>query len=207
MSGAQPGPRNSNWRGGRTVTSHGYVLVKDPDNPMAHETGYVYEHRLVASQVLGRELSADEVVHHVDGNKQHNMPANLVVEPSSAHHHAEHRKRSDLRHPDAPNPRIDCACGCGQQFDQYDAGNRPRRYISGHNSGEQEKPTQTTILAVLANGPLRTAEIRARVGRSKQAVATALSKLSRRGSIEQVAHGIWKSRQNSAMEGGEAYVW
>ena len=38
-----------------------------------------YEHRSVAEQKLGRPLMPDEVVHHKDGNKQHNALENIMV--------------------------------------------------------------------------------------------------------------------------------
>lgn len=42
-------------------------------------------HRLVAEQMLGRELLPGEVVHHIDGNKHNNDPSNLQVLTRSEH--------------------------------------------------------------------------------------------------------------------------
>lgn len=36
-------------------------------------------HRLIMEQILGRELSSDELVHHIDGNKWNNDPSNLQI--------------------------------------------------------------------------------------------------------------------------------
>ena len=36
-------------------------------------------HRWVMEQILGRRLSSEEVVHHVDGDKLNNDPANVVL--------------------------------------------------------------------------------------------------------------------------------
>lgn len=129
----QHGPRNPNWKGGRSIASNGYVLIKRPDHPRADCRGYVYEHILVAEQLIGRPVHKGEQVHHKNHIKTDNRPENLEVKASRAHHAAEHRKRADLRGLDEPNPTISCACGCGQTFLRYDATNRPRRYISGHN--------------------------------------------------------------------------
>lgn len=49
-----------------------------------------HEHRVVAQQVLGRPLLPGEVVHHIDGDKQNNAPANLEVLPSQAAHATRH---------------------------------------------------------------------------------------------------------------------
>lgn len=130
------GERNPNWRGGRTVTGHGYVLVRLPDHPLADVRGYVYEHRLVAEQLVGRPLEPGEQIHHKNGIKSDNRAENLEVMPSMAHHRLQHRNaRSDLRLPDEPNPAVECACGCGYQFLKYDSAGRPRKFVSGHNTG------------------------------------------------------------------------
>ena len=42
-------------------------------------------HRLIAEQTIGRPLTSNEVVHHIDGNKQNNDPANLVVLTRAEH--------------------------------------------------------------------------------------------------------------------------
>lgn len=52
-------------------------------------------HRVVAEQILGRKLKKNEVVHHIDGNRRNNDPANLMVFSSSSDHmryHAQIRK-------------------------------------------------------------------------------------------------------------------
>lgn len=46
----------------------------------------VHEHRVVASQKLGRDLLAGEIVHHIDENKRNNAPENLHVFPNQKEH-------------------------------------------------------------------------------------------------------------------------
>jgi len=71
------------WQGGRSVSRQGYILVKVSDDirhligPLRSE--YVLEHRLVMARKLGRPLTEDETVHHVDGDKTHNDPENLQL--------------------------------------------------------------------------------------------------------------------------------
>lgn len=129
--------RNPNWRGGKSVASNGYILIRvGTGHHLADVRGYAYEHRLVAEQVVGRRLRSGEQVHHVNGEKTDNRPENLEVVASMAHHRLKHRRSGKaLRLPGEPNESVSCACGCGQSFKKYDKQNRPRMFISGHNTG------------------------------------------------------------------------
>lgn len=133
--GAQALDRNPNWKGGRTRASNGYVLVKAPEHPDADVRGYVYEHRLVLEQKLGRPLASGEIAHHLNGVKNDNRPENLQSARSRLAHGEHHRWRHPERRRDGQENRsMDCACGCGSRFLQFDQGGRPRRYVSGHNT-------------------------------------------------------------------------
>lgn len=91
-----PRGKHSNHRRGsqhyrwneRPITSHGYVLVRVPeDHPLHIGNGYAYEHRLVASEMLGRALTRGELVHHVNGDKADNRPENLQIVRRGEHNH------------------------------------------------------------------------------------------------------------------------
>lgn len=75
--------RHHNWKGGRQVTSTGYVIIAiDIDDPyfsMAQKNGYVAEHRYNMAKYLGRLLYEWETVHHIDGNRQNNNIQNLQL--------------------------------------------------------------------------------------------------------------------------------
>ena len=57
----------------------GYVRIYCPMHPESNSWGYVYEHRVLAEQKLGRRLEANEVVHHLNGKRWDNRMENLKV--------------------------------------------------------------------------------------------------------------------------------
>ncbi len=75
----EPGDKNPNWKGGKTTTKEGYVLLRLPSHPNARSNGYYAEHRYVMEQQLGRYLEKEEVVHHLNGVKTDNRPENLAL--------------------------------------------------------------------------------------------------------------------------------
>jgi hypothetical protein len=182
--------KNGQWRGGRVVASNGYVLIRVGwGHHLADVRGYAYEHRLVAERALGRRLAPGEISHHVDGDPQNNRPENLTVVPSHRHHRAAHRRRRDLRQPDAPNPEVACACGCGARFPRYDAENRPRRFLPGHNP--PVRPTLDPVLRALRQGPLSRAQVVDASGRTARATTAALARLELRGQVRRLRWGVW----------------
>ncbi len=93
---AKLGPKNHQWRGGRRVSSQGYILVwADPNHPFyesmsqgkTDRTGarYFSKHRIVMAEFLNRSLEAREQVHHMDGNRSNNEIENLQLRTTGNH--------------------------------------------------------------------------------------------------------------------------
>lgn len=86
--------RRGQYKDGPIMIS-GYYYEYAPDHPDALKKGYVAQHRLVAEKMLGRRLSIQEDVHHINEIKTDNRPENLIVLSKSDHIklHREQSKR------------------------------------------------------------------------------------------------------------------
>lgn len=84
------GKQSCHWKGGRSIHSAGYVLIRSPEHPYK-ANGYVFEHRLVMERHIGRYLNPEEVVHHINGIRDDNRIENLVLTTNRNHPHY-HRK-------------------------------------------------------------------------------------------------------------------
>jgi len=77
-------PKTAKPIGAERITRGGYVEIKT-------ESGYVRKHVHVMQQHLGRLLTRDEVVHHIDQDKRNNDLSNLHV-MTNAEHTALHNR-------------------------------------------------------------------------------------------------------------------
>jgi hypothetical protein len=134
MPNYNKGPNHNRWKGGRRKHSNGYMTIKvEPGHHLDIGNGYAYEHRYVAEQKMGRRLLPNEVVHHINHDKQDNRPGNLEILTRAAHRFEHRSVVSNKKHPEEPNYIVECACGCKTEFNKYDSTNRPRKFVSGHN--------------------------------------------------------------------------
>jgi len=74
---------------------NGYIVIYKPDHPKAMTSknweGYIYEHIVVAEQILGRKLTSTEVTHHEDEVSSNNSPSNLKVFRTRGDHNRYHK--------------------------------------------------------------------------------------------------------------------
>lgn len=65
--------------GGKKIDRNGYVFWHDATHPLATSSGRVAEHRVIMSEMLGRNLLSGENVHHKNGDRTDNRPENLEL--------------------------------------------------------------------------------------------------------------------------------
>ena len=79
------GKDSPHWKGGMT-TELGYKLIYSPEHPNRDYKNRVRGHREIMEKHLGRYLTKEEVVHHINGNKDDNRIENLMLFANNSEH-------------------------------------------------------------------------------------------------------------------------
>jgi hypothetical protein len=88
----------------KKTKDQGYIVVFRPEHPNATSSGWILEHRLIVSDILDRELTKSEVVHHLNLKPDDNREDNFLVFSSNKLHMEFHENPPDWM------PRCEC-CG------------------------------------------------------------------------------------------------
>ena len=85
------GKTNGNWKGGK-IMLNGYIAIRTYNHPS--NKNYVFEHRLVMEKKLGRSLTPQEVVHHINGIMTDNRIKNLMLTKKASHHSLHNKNQT-----------------------------------------------------------------------------------------------------------------
>jgi len=86
---------NGNWKGGKWISDEG-IRIFQPNHPYASKKGWVQEHRLVMEQYLGRYITREEIVHHINKLKTDNRIENLMLFPHDTEHKHYHKQMRQM---------------------------------------------------------------------------------------------------------------
>lgn len=89
-----------NGYGHTKLHNRGYVLAYAPLHPNAHKDGYVMLHTVIMEQSIGRYLEKNEVVHHLNHNRQDNRLENLQLMNKHDHYSMHMKERHQQRRND-----------------------------------------------------------------------------------------------------------
>ena len=105
--------KNSQWKGGMK-RANGYILVKlnptDQFFAMANCSGYVFAHRLIMAESLGRLLLPWEVVHHKNGAKDDNGLNNLELLPHGRFHLVDTKTKAYIKQLEKRVKKLEAKC-------------------------------------------------------------------------------------------------
>ncbi len=76
----------SKRRGKSKKAINGYTLIKSYDHPDKNKQNDVLEHRLIMEKKIGRRLTKDEVVHHINFIRNDNAEENLHLYKNRSEH-------------------------------------------------------------------------------------------------------------------------
>ena len=79
------GKKHWNWKGGKFIAKNKYIYIYKPDHPRAI-SNRVLEHVLNAAKMLGRYLTKEERVHHINFIKSDNREENIYIFKNNSEH-------------------------------------------------------------------------------------------------------------------------
>jgi len=113
---------------------NGYRIVWCPEHRESHG-GYVYAHRRIMENIIGRPLEKGEHVHHINGNKLDNRARNLALMDAREHARAHAVKRKWFKAQNNPRysgglQKVRCTW-CNSEYEVYIHRLQKTRFCSG----------------------------------------------------------------------------
>jgi uncharacterized protein (DUF1330 family) len=96
IRGHQQWGNKRSWKTGE-ILQGGYIVVHSPNHPNKNISGYVRRARLIMEKYLGRYLTKNEIVHHINKNKNDDRIENLKLMTNSEHLSLHHKNTKQKR--------------------------------------------------------------------------------------------------------------
>ena len=87
------GANHAKWKGGKRLKGN-YIEILVKEHPRSSQSGYIYEHRLIAEKTLGKSLPLNAVIHHYNGYDPINKNKIVICENNSYHHILDARQKA-----------------------------------------------------------------------------------------------------------------
>jgi hypothetical protein len=92
----RPGVLRGPYKGGQSRIGNKIEIFLPPSHrfrSMAKSNGYVYRSRFVMAETIGRPLTDNETVHHINEIEDDDRPENLRLYDVPGKHSSDHRKK------------------------------------------------------------------------------------------------------------------
>lgn len=83
-------------QGNKKRAINGYILIKDYNHPNKNSHNDMLEHRLIMEGYLGRYLTAEEIIHHINYIKNDNRIKNLYLYSNRSEHLKANKSLNEL---------------------------------------------------------------------------------------------------------------
>lgn len=87
--GLPAGIKHPSWKE-KIITREG-IFLHLPNHQTITKQGYILEHRFIMEQKLNRDLTEEEVIHHLDFDNMNNDVSNLYLFPNQNEHRKYHQ--------------------------------------------------------------------------------------------------------------------
>lgn len=84
------GSNHPNWKGGK-LKCKGRLYIYNPKHPNSDKKGYILFSRFTVEKHIGRFLSKNEIVHHINERIEDDRPENLYLFENRGKHTAYHK--------------------------------------------------------------------------------------------------------------------
>ena len=123
---------NKHWRFKGILKHQGYVLLYRPNHPFCKKSGYVKRSRLVMEKHLGRYLTREEIVHHINHIRNDDRLKNLMLLSNNSIHRQYHPTSEKTKQKQSNSHKDKTPWNKGKKL-HYPVWNKGKKLINRHS--------------------------------------------------------------------------